>query len=164
MIKIFIIDLKQDDPKKCTARRMERFGFATVTEIGRYNGGIVLSPYTERIISISDREEILNKGLWAVDGSWKNGEKIFKNIYGKFRRLPYLIAGNNINFGKPYMLSTAEAVSASLYIIGYRELAWDIMRLFSWGHTFLEMNREPLEEYYVKSEEDIRKIEKLYMP
>ncbi|MGC8610573.1 MAG: DUF367 family protein [Thermoplasmata archaeon] len=163
MIKIYIIDLEQDDPRKCTAHRLAKFGYARLVKNVKHVNGILLSPFTDKIFSYSDLKDVLNHGIYAVDGSWKNGEKIFERISGKYRRLPYLVPGNNINFGKPYMLSTAEAISSALYILGYKDIAEKIMGLFSWGHTFLEMNKEPLDDYFMKSEEDIKKIEKLYI-
>ncbi|MDD4250488.1 MAG: DUF367 domain-containing protein, partial [Methanosarcina sp.] len=63
------------------------------------------------------------------------------------RALPYMLAGNPVNFGKPFKLNSAEAFAAALYIFGYKEQAEKVMSKFNWGHSFLELNREPLEEY-----------------
>jgi len=63
------------------------------------------------------------------------------------RRLPILLAANPINYGKPYRLSTAEAIAGALYILGFREQAEIVMSKFNWGEQFLILNREPLEAY-----------------
>ncbi len=58
-----------------------------------------------------------------------------------------MLAGNPVNFGKPFKLNSAEAFAAALYIFGKKEQAEKVMSKFNWGHSFLELNREPLEEY-----------------
>jgi len=63
------------------------------------------------------------------------------------RALPFLLAANPVNWGKPFKLSTLEAFSASLYILGEREQAERLLRLYTWGEQFYNLNREPLEEY-----------------
>ena len=41
----------------------------------------------------------------------------------------------------------AEALSAGLYISGYRDAAELLMNKFKWGHGFITLNREVLESY-----------------
>jgi len=84
----------------------------------------------------------------ALDFSWEHAERaLLKNVRGTSRCLPYLIAGNPVNFGNPTKLSTVEALAAALYIAGFREEAHQLLSVFKWGHTFLEINRERLESY-----------------
>ena len=66
---------------------------------------------------------------------------------GTYRCLPVLIAGNPVNFGKATKLSTVEALAAALYIVGYEDQAGELLSIFKWGHTFLELNHERLESY-----------------
>jgi len=100
----------------------------------------------------------------AVDCSWKNAREVFYRIKGNFRRLPFLVAVNPTNFGHPGQLSSAEALAAALYIIGYREQAERIMGIFKWGSNFFMVNKEPLELYsQAKNWEEVLKIEKDFL-
>lgn len=109
---------------------------------------VVLNPLSEIAFSPADRERIENFGLAALDFSWEHAEgTLLKNVRGTSRCLPFLIAGNPVNFGKPTKLSTVEALAASLYIAGFKEEAERLLSIFKWGHTFLELNRERLESY-----------------
>ncbi|MFP3318290.1 MAG: DUF367 family protein [Thermoplasmata archaeon] len=147
MIKIFIIHMNDDDPKKCTAKKMERFSLAKILEPKSRPRGIILTPYSDIILSKEDLPYALIHGLYAVDISWKHAKEYFENVNGRKRRLPFLVPGNPVNFGHPGQLSTAEAISAALYIMGEKDMALKIMEKFGWGHTFIEMNMELLEEY-----------------
>jgi len=109
---------------------------------------IVLNPLSKIAFSPADRQRIENFGLVALDFSWEHAERaLLKNVRGTSRCLPYLIAGNPVNFGNPTKLSTVEALAAALYIAGFREEAHQLLSVFKWGHTFLEINRERLESY-----------------
>jgi len=72
---------------------------------------------------------------------------LLKTVRGTSRCLPYLIAGNPVNFAIPTKLSTAEALAAALYIAGFIQEATEILSVFKWGHTFFELNKEKLESY-----------------
>ncbi len=58
-----------------------------------------------------------------------------------------MIAGNPVNFGKATKLSTAEAISAALYIAGFKQEAMDLLSIFTWGHSFYELNEKLLDNY-----------------
>ncbi len=80
------------------------------------------------------------------------------------RALPYLLAGNPVNFGRPFKLNSAEALAAALYILGCKKQAEKVMSKFNWGHSFLELNKEPLEEYATaKNSTEIVKIQSHYI-
>ena len=58
-----------------------------------------------------------------------------------------MIATNPVNYGKPCILSTVEAISATLYITRFKDEARELLDGFKWGHTFLELNHDLLEAY-----------------
>lgn len=150
MIPVFALIEGEDDPKKCTARKMLRFRLARpVARLTRIKtGAVVLNPTAERALSPADRRRALTSGLVVLDCSWKKLEK-FPSIRGdlRHRALPYLVAANPVNYGHPCVLSSAEAVAAALFIMGEREQAEALMAKFSWGHSFMTLNMDLLEGY-----------------
>jgi len=109
---------------------------------------IVLNPFSQIAFSPADRKRIEDFGLVGLDCSWEHAEKVLlKHVRGTSRCLPILIAGNPVNFGKPTKLTTVEALAAALYIAGFKEEALQLLSIFKWGHTFLELNKERLESY-----------------
>lgn len=137
-----------DDPDKCTARKLSRFDLAELHRSDRATpGGVVLNPHAERALSPADAELARERGLVALDCSWESaGEKQF-SMRGEHRALPYLVAANPVNFGRPMELTTVEAFAAGLHILGEPEQADEILSKFTWGETFSELNEEPLRRY-----------------
>ena len=79
---------------------------------------------------------------------------------GANRKLPPLMAANPVNYAKIGRLSTAEALSAALHIMGFKSQARELLSPFGWGDTFFDLNKELLSRYArVSSEESIVKIE-----
>ena len=165
-IRLYVLHLNQDDPKKCTAKKMARFNLVKLykRKIDIPRGSIILSPFSKRILSPLDRRTAERVGLTVVDCSWKNAREVFFHLNGNFRRLPYLVAVNSTNFGHPYQLSSVEAFAAALYIIGYHNQAEKILNIFKWGPNFITINREPLELYSnAKDPEEVLNYEKEFM-
>jgi pre-rRNA-processing protein TSR3 len=149
-VNIVVYNAKQDDPRKCSAAKLRRFGLVREVLQVRYlpKRAIVLNPFSEVAFSPADKERIEEFGLVGLDCSWERAEEVLlKRVKGTSRCLPFLIAGNPVNFGKPTKLSTVEALAAALYIVGFEQEAVRLLSLFKWGHTFLEMNHERLEGY-----------------
>ncbi|MGB9671663.1 MAG: DUF367 family protein [Candidatus Bathyarchaeales archaeon] len=149
-VRIVVYHAGQCDPKKCTALKLKRHGLIEIVHRIRFlpKRAVVLNPFSEIAFSPADRERIEKFGLAALDFSWEHAEKpLIKSVRGTSRCLPYLVAGNPVNFGSPTKLSTVEALSAALYIAGFKEEAYRLLSIFSWGHTFIEINRERLEDY-----------------
>jgi pre-rRNA-processing protein TSR3 len=109
---------------------------------------IVLNPFGEIAFSPADRQRIKDFGLAALDCSWEHAQKVLStHVKGTSRCLPILIAGNPTNYAKATKLSTAEAIAGALYIAGFRDEADKLLSIFTWGHTFLELNSGLLEAY-----------------
>ncbi|MFC6903595.1 DUF367 family protein [Halalkalicoccus tibetensis] len=135
-----------DDPEKCTARKLARFDLAELHRSDRATPyGIVLNPHAERALSPADRGK--TDRLVALDCSWESAGEALFSMAGEHRALPYLVAANPVNFGRPFELTTVEALAAGLIVLGEREHAEAILAKFRWGHTFLELNDEPLRRY-----------------
>jgi pre-rRNA-processing protein TSR3 len=167
-IKLIVYHSNEDDPKKCSARKLNKFGFSRLeTNIRKIpKGGIILSPFAEKSISNEDCEIAIKNGIIAVDCSWKNAESCFNllGIKNKSRALPFVLAANPVNYGKPFKLSTLEAFATALYILNEVDHAKEILKLYKWGPHFLTLNKEPLEEYRkAKNSIEIIKIMKEYI-
>lgn len=154
-VKIVVYHAGQCDPKKCTALKLGRHGLVRlVTQVRLLpRRAVVLNPFSKTAFSMADRQRIERFGLAALDCSWEQGERILvKRVGGTSRCLPFLIAGNPVNFGKPTKLTTVEALTAAMFIAGFKEEANQMLSIFSWGHTFTELNQEML-EYYAKAKD-----------
>ncbi|RLM56858.1 DUF367 family protein [Halobellus sp. Atlit-31R] len=134
-----------DDPDKCTARKLARFDLVALHRTDRATPyGVVLNPHAERALSPADADA---GPLVALDCSWESAGEARFSLPGEHRALPYLVAANPVNFGRPMQLTTVEALAAGLVIFGRREQAEQLLSKFTWGHTFLELNAEPLRRY-----------------
>ena len=54
--------------------------------------------------------------------------------------MPFLLSANTVNYAVPYKLSCAEALSASLFIAGYKDQANELLMKFKWGSNFITLN------------------------
>lgn len=111
--------------------------------------GLVLSPTGEKAVSPADRSIVEANGVCVVDCSWALIDDIpFKKLHAaEPRLLPFLVAANPVNYGKPLKLSCAEAIAAALYITGFKEEAAAVLGCFKWGESFLTLNSELLGKY-----------------
>ncbi len=135
-----------DDPKKCTAKRLAKFDLATLhPSVHTVPTGIVLNPFAEQALSPADGERA--KRLIALDCSWETAQREAFDLRGIHRALPFLVAANPVNYGRPFKLTTIEAFAAALVILGEREQAEEILSKVNWGETFLTLNAEPLRRY-----------------
>lgn len=165
MIPVFVYDKNQCDPKKCTAKRMLKFGLAkeakTLHAIPK--GSIVLSPFAEKALSPDD-VRYARHGLVVMDLTWTNIDEFPRPKGTNDRALPYMLASNPINWGKPMELNSAEAVMASLFILGEREQAETFLGRFNWAPEFMRLNGELLEEYSsAKDSTEVVRIQNEYI-
>tara|TARA_B100000579_G_scaffold100179_1_gene79683 strand:+ start:83 stop:538 length:456 start_codon:yes stop_codon:yes gene_type:complete len=143
--EVRILCFDQDDPKKCTAKRLEKFGLAR-----NYNKisnlpprGIVLDPFSDKVLSPED--SILGEvgGLVGVDCSWNLAVDTFAKLRMmglEPRKLPDIVPANPVNSGKIGKLTTAEALASALMICNQTEMAEALMAVFKWGPAFLQLN------------------------
>jgi len=152
---------KQDDPKKCTAAKLVKFKLATSVRTTSSNT-ILLDPFAKRTILRDDK--LLADSITGIDCSWELAEKTFKKKFaGIARKLPPLLAGNPVNYSKLNKLTTVEAIVGAAFILGFEDLADELLDKFKWGHTFYDLNRNLLEDYSkASSEEEINSITKEY--
>ena len=143
--EIRILCFDQDDPKKCTAKRLERFhlssNYKSFKELPPR--GIVLDPFSEKTLSKGDSILAEVGGIVGVDCSWKMADETFAKLrlMGlEPRKLPDIVPANPVNAGKIGKLSTAEAIASALMICGEKEQAGEVMSIFKWGPAFLELN------------------------
>jgi len=151
MFKLRVYHTNDDDPKKCTARKMNRLGYASLhTKIRDLPPNmIMLNPFSKKSLSPEDTTHAVKHGVLAVDCSWKTAEQQFFELskIHVSRALPFVIAVNPVNFGKALKLTTLEAFAAAVYILGNPGQAEQLISIYNWGSHFLTMNKNPLEDY-----------------
>ena len=142
---IRILCFDQDDPKKCTAKRLEKFNlsdnhssFKTLPPMG-----IVLDPFSTNELNSDDIPLAEVGGIVGVDCSWNKAPETFSRLrlMGlEPRSLPSVSPANPVNSGKAGKLTTAEAIASALLICGQNLHAEEIMSIFKWGPAFIKIN------------------------
>jgi pre-rRNA-processing protein TSR3 len=167
MFSLHFYHANQCDPKKCTGKKLARFNLAKLHKNPRTlpRKAIFLDPFALQALSPADDAK---NGIAVLDCSWEEVERVFpilQRLMMRHRALPYLLAANAVNFGKPFKLSSVEAFAAALYILGEKEQAALILNKFKWGPVFLELNQEPLERYSeARDSTEVVKIQADYLP
>jgi len=147
----------QDDPKKCTAAKLIKFGLAKKITKSQ-SKTVLLHPYAEK--TLFHHEKLSFNSITGIDCSWALAEKVFQNNFiGMSRKLPPLLAGNPVNYSKINKLTTVEAIAGAAFILGMESLSQKLLEKFNWGHTFLELNKNLLHDYQkVTSDEQVLEI------
>jgi len=165
-MKPLLYMLRQDDPHKCTAAKLVKFRLATPVKFISKNT-IVLNPFSEEPVLRHDHA--IADYVCAIDCSWERADEVLKHqrlaTRGIARRLPSMLAANPTNYAKLGKLSSVEALAGALYILHEKEIVAKMMDKFKWGHTFLQLNANLLDDY-AKAEtgEQIVELEMEYFP
>ncbi|KAL2343019.1 hypothetical protein Fmac_004304 [Flemingia macrophylla] len=145
------IKLAMWDFGQCDAKRLLLILIDFIQELRVSNGfgGVVLSPAGNQCVSREDYSIIQKKGLAVVDCSWARLDDVpFVRLRCTAPRLlPWLVAANPVNYGRPCQLSCVEALSAALTICGEEKTANLLLGKFKWGHAFMSLNGELLRAY-----------------
>jgi len=163
MIPLYSYRDNSCDPRKCTVKKLEKAGFlkifSKISQIPRNT--LLLDPTAEQALSPADR---FVKSITVLDCSWVVLDTGAVRSWRIRRALPFLVAANPVNFGKPCKLSSVEALAAALYIVGEKERAAELLSKVNWGIRFLEVNEEPLRLYAeAKDSTDVVKIQSLFL-
>ena len=160
-MKINLLMFYQDDPKKCTAAKLIKFGLAKKITKSQPKT-VLLHPYAKK--TLLNHEKSFFNSITGIDCSWSLAEKVFQNTFeGISRKLPPLLAGNPVNYSKINKLTTVEAIAAAVFILGDESLSQKLLEKFNWGHTFLELNENLLRDYQnATSDEQVIQIIREY--
>lgn len=78
--------------------------------------------------------------------------------------MPYLVAANPTNYGRPWRLNCVEALAATFYICGRQDWAEEVLSSFSYGDAFLDINSALLRRYAAcTTEEEIKRAEEVWL-
>lgn len=163
MIPLYAYRDNSCDPRKCTVKKLEKAGFLKIfnkiSQIPRNT--LLLDPTAEQALSPADKNV---HSITVLDCSWVVLDTGRVKSWRIRRALPFLVAANPVNFGKPCVLSSIEALAAALFILGDREHASEVLSRVSWGIRFLEVNQEPLDLYAnAKDSTEVIGIQELFV-
>ncbi|EAN80463.1 ribosome biogenesis protein TSR3, putative [Trypanosoma equiperdum] len=142
-------DFEQCDPNACSGRRLHRRNALRLLKLREPFRGVVLTPTAVETLSPADAGLIAQLGVAVVDCSWNQLDAVpWRQMkMGAPRLLPFLVAANPVNYGRPQELNCAEALAAALAIADRMDDARAVMSYFSWGASFFDINAELLEGY-----------------
>jgi pre-rRNA-processing protein TSR3 len=139
-------------------------------------------PNAKKVVSPADKDLLEQFGAAVVECSWVRVKEVpWSRIGGKCERLctsnlagyiyiiltisvPYLIAANTVNYGKPWRLNCVEALAACFCICGHEDWAQEVLKHFRYGEAFLEINSELLKRYAAcETEEDVKRTEEEWL-
>lgn len=159
-------DLNHCDPKRCSGKKLIRLGLMRDLHMGQRHNGVIITPNGKHTLSPADRDLLEQYGAAVVECSWaRTGEVQWSKVGGKCERLlPYLVAANTVNYGKPFRLNCVEALAAAFAICGHLEWAEEVLRPFNYGESFLAINAKILRKYAACEDEDqVKKAEAEWM-
>jgi pre-rRNA-processing protein TSR3 len=142
-------DLGHCDPKRCSGKRLMKLGLMRELHLGQRHSGVIITPNGKQTLSPADRPLLEQYGAAVVECSWARTKEVqWSKVGGKCERLlPYLVAANTVNYGKPWRLNCVEALAAAFAICGHLDWAAQVLKPFSYGKAFLEINSSLLKKY-----------------
>lgn len=148
-MKKIIYNFNQCDARKCSGAKLIKLQKVIELKPSKSFRGVLLSPLGEQALSPNDRSSMAKFGIGVIDCSWKQlSETNLTHLPHKNNRLlPFLVASNPVNYGRPYKLNCVEALYAALYICGFEDEANDVFDGFQYNQTFWDLNGELLMEY-----------------
>ncbi|KAF4957326.1 hypothetical protein FGADI_3230 [Fusarium gaditjirri] len=159
-------DLGHCDPKRCSGKKLMKLGMMRDLHLGQRHNGVIITPNGKHTVSPADRDLMDQYGAAVVECSWARTQEVqWNKVGGKCERLlPYLVAANTVNYGKPWRLNCVEALAAAFYICGHSDWAEQILAPFSYGPSFLEINHSLLKRYAACADEaEVKKTEEEWM-
>ncbi|QRV90728.1 ribosome biogenesis protein tsr3 [Ceratobasidium sp. AG-Ba] len=141
-VPVAMWDFDHCDPKRCSGKKLARLGLIADLRVGQRFKGVVVTPKGKQPVSPADRDVIAQAGVAVVECSWARLDDVpFAKLRSPHERLlPYLVATNPVNYGKPWRLNCVEALAAAFYIVSMDECAEILLGKFSWGHSFWKVN------------------------
>ncbi|KAF5323271.1 hypothetical protein D9619_013476 [Psilocybe cf. subviscida] len=123
--------------KRCSGKKLARLGLISEPRVGSRFRGVVVSPKGTVPVSPADKDIIAAAGLAVFECSWARLDDVpFNKI-----AMPYLLATNPTNHGKPWRLNCVEALAAAFYIAGLEEYGHTLLAGFGWGAAFWDVNK-----------------------
>ena len=159
-------DMNHCDAKRCSGKRLMRLGLMRELHVGQKHAGVVISPRATTLVSAADRATLEQFGAAVVEASWKRIDEVpFHRLGGPHARLlPYLVAANPTNYGRPWRLNCVEALAAAFAICGHRDWAEHVLSSFSYGQAFLDINEAVLKRYAACQDADeVQKAEEQWL-
>lgn len=159
-------DLGHCDPKRCSGKKLMKLGLMRELHLGQRHNGVIITPNGKHVVSPADKELMDQYGAAVVECSWARTKEVqWGKVGGKCERLlPYLVAANTVNYGKPWRLNCVEALAAAFYICGHADWAEQVLEPFAYGPSFLEINGSLLKRYAACADEAaVKKTEEEWM-
>ena len=148
--RVCLWEFSQNDARRDSGSKLVRQGLARRLDARAAFRGIVLAADAAQVLSPADAPVIAARGLAGVNCSWRGLDAVPFAALGRpelRRRLPFLVAANEVNYGKPLYLNTAEALAAALRIAGLTRDAELLLAPFASGAAFFALNADAFEAY-----------------
>lgn len=159
-------DFNHCDSKRCSGKRLQHFGMLRQLPVGQKYPGVVISPNAKTILSPADAALLEQYGAAVVECSWVRIQEIpWSRIGGKCERLlPYLVAANPVNYGRPWRLNCVEALAACFMICGREDWAEAVLQHFPYGEPFLKINSSLFRRYAAAEDEaGVKRVEEKWL-